>query len=90
MGSPLGQMVAGIFIKHLEHTLIPKLTEHINPQEKYNDDNISIIKEKSIAHVLRIFNSFHENIEFTLEVEKNGKIAFLDVLIIQMYLQFTN
>ena len=29
IGSPLGPVLAGIFIVHLERTLIPTLTEHI-------------------------------------------------------------
>ena len=36
-----------------------------------------------MAHVLTVLNNFHKNIEFTYEMEKNGKIAFLDVLIIR-------
>ena len=36
-----------------------------------------------MVHVLTVLNNFHENIEFTYEMEKNGKIAFLDVLIIR-------
>ena len=83
MGSPLGPALVGIPMKHLERTLIPKLTEHMNPWKRYVDDTISIIKETSIAHVLTVLNSFHKNIEFTYEMEENAKIAFLDVLIIR-------
>ena len=43
MGSPLGAVLAGIFVVHLERTLIPKLTEHMNPRKRYVDDTISII-----------------------------------------------
>ena len=68
---------------HLEHTLIPKLTEHMNLWKKYADDTISIIKETSISCVLTVLNSFHKNIEFTYEMEENGKIEFLDVLTIR-------
>ena len=65
---------------HLEHTLIPKLIEHINLWKRYVDDTISIMRETSIAHVLTVLNDFHKNIEFSYRVEENGKIAFLDVL----------
>ena len=83
MGSPLGPVLAGIFMVHLECTLIPKFTEHMNPWKRHVDDTISIIKKTSISRVLTVLNSFHKNIEFTYEMEENGKIAFLDVLIIR-------
>ena len=41
MGSPLGPVLAGIFMVHLQRTLIPKLTEHVNPWKRYVDDTIS-------------------------------------------------
>ena len=87
MGLVLGPLLAEILMVHLECTLIPKLTEHINPWKKYIDEPISIIKEKSITHVVTVLNNFHKNIEFTEEVEENGKIAFLDILIIRIALQ---
>ena len=83
MGSPLRPMFAGIFMVNIECTLIPKLTEHMNPSKRYVDDTISIIKDTSITHVLTVFDNFHENIGFAFEVKENGKIGFLDVLIIR-------
>ena len=55
----------------------------MNPWKRYVDDTISIIKEISVARLLKVLNNFHKNIEFTYEMEENGKIAFLDVLIIR-------
>ena len=43
-------------------------------------DTILIIKETSMTNVLTVLNNFHKNIEFTHEVEDNGKISFLDLL----------
>ena len=57
MGSPLGPALAGIFMVHPERTLIPTLTEHMNPWKRYADDTSSIIKETSIAHVLTALNN---------------------------------
>ena len=65
---------------HLERTLIIYLTEPMNPWKRYVDDTISVIKEASIAHILTVLYNFH--IELTYEVKKNGKRAFLDVLVI--------
>ena len=58
---------------HLERTLILKLIEKINLWKRYADDTISIMKEISIAHALKVLNDFHKNIEFAYQVEENGK-----------------
>lgn len=81
MGSPLGPVLAGIFMVHLERTLMPKLEKFIKPWKRYVDDTITYIKPGSINVVINILNNFHQNIKFTYELEKDGKISFLDVLL---------
>ena len=83
VGSPLGPVIAGIFLVELEKSLIPTLTEHMSPWKRYVDNTIAVIKLSSIEHVLSILNNFHQNIEFTYELEQNGKIDFLDVMLIR-------
>ena len=50
--------------------------------KRYVDDTITYIKPISINYVLSVLNSFHKNIKFTFEEEKDNKISFLDVLIL--------
>ena len=83
MGSPLSPVLAGIFMVELERTILPTLKEHISPWERYVDNTISYIKVKSIERVLSRLNGYHENIEFTYEIENDGKLLFLDVLVIR-------
>ena len=73
MGSSLVLVLAGILMVHLERTLIPKLTEYMNPWKRHVDKTISIIKETSIAHVPTVLNNFQKNIGFTHKMEENGK-----------------
>ena len=40
------------------------------------------ISSTSINHFLELLNSFHSNIKFTIETEKEQKIASLDILLI--------
>ena len=80
MGLPLGPVLAGIFIVHLERTLILTMIELMNSWKRCVGDTISTIKEKSIVHVLTVLDNFHKNIEFTYKMEENGKIAFLDII----------
>ena len=57
--------------------------KHISPWKRYLDDTITVIKLSSIEHVLSILNSFHQNIEFTYELQQNGKIDFFNVMLIR-------
>ena len=57
--------------------------EHMSLWKRYVDDTIAVIKLSSIEHILSILNSFHQNIEFTNELEQSGKITFLDVMLIR-------
>ena len=59
------------------------MREHVSPWKRYVDDTISYIKEKSIDHVLPKLNGYHDNIEFTYEIENDGKLPFLGVLVIR-------
>ena len=53
----------------------------MRPWKRYVDETISYIKE-SIEHVLSKLNAYHDNIEFTYEIENDGKLPFLDVPVI--------
>ena len=74
MGSPLGLVLTGIFMVHLEKTLMPELENFMKPWKIYVDDTITYIKPDFITDVIDILNKFHQNIKFTYEVERNGKI----------------
>ena len=83
MGSLLDPVFAGIFMAELEKTILPILREHMSPWKRYVDDTISYIKEEFIEQVLSKLNGYHNNIEFTYEIENDGKLPFLDVLVIR-------
>ena len=82
-GSPLGPIIAGIFMVELEKTPLLNLTEYMTPWKRYVKDTIATIKLTSIDHVLIILNTFNKNIKFTYELEINKKISFLNVLLIR-------
>ena len=83
MGSPLGPVIAGIFMVELARTLLPRLIEYMTPWKRYVDDTIARIKLTSIDYVLRILNIFYKDIKFTYELEINNKSSFSDVLLIR-------
>ena len=81
MGSPLGPLLADIFLLHLEEHLMDEL--HANGlvyYKRYVDDIFAIIKEgTNINRLMEILNSFHKSIQFTYELENNGSLPFLDI-----------
>ena len=81
MGSPLGPVIANIFMVHLEEEVIPRLTGEVSSWFRYVDDTFTFIKEDKIELVQQTLNEFHQDISFTYEVEENKKISFLDVLV---------
>ena len=83
MGSPLGPVLVGIFVVEVERTILPTLREPMSPWKRYVDDTISYVKEESLEHVLSKLNGYHYNINFTYEIENDGKLSFLDVLVIR-------
>ena len=80
MGSPLDPILANIFMVELERSVIPDLANKLSNWRRYVDDTICYMKVDSIDYVLSKLNNFHKNIQFTVEVEKEGRISFLDVL----------
>ena len=82
MGSPLGPVLANIFMVELERNIIPTLSNDILLWKRYVDDIICFIKLTPIKKVLQTLNNYHTNIKFTIEIESENKISFLDVLLI--------
>ena len=60
---------------------MPELTEHIQFWKRYVDDTICFIKVESVNCILSVLNSFDVNIKFAYELEHEGKLPFLDVLL---------
>ena len=83
MGSPLSPVLAGIFMVELERTILPALREYMSTWKRFVDDTISYIKEESIELVLSKLNGYYDNMEFTYETGNDGKLPFLDVLVIR-------
>jgi hypothetical protein len=82
MGSPLGPILADLFMSNLELKLNRFSTNKPLIWIRYVDDIFCIFKNhQKIEDFLMRINKWHPNIKFTKEEERDNKLAFLDVLI---------
>ena len=81
VGSPLGPVLAGIFMVDLERSLVLLLPPELGFWKRHVDGTITFVKIGTVDHTLSMLNNFHPNIQFTYETECNFKLAFLDVML---------
>ncbi|CAF3764573.1 unnamed protein product [Rotaria sp. Silwood1] len=82
MGSPLGPILADLFMSNLEQKLNKFSTNKPLTWIRYVDDIFCIFKtNQNIKDFLIRINKWHSNIKFTPEHEHDDKLSFLDVLI---------
>ncbi|KAJ4430702.1 hypothetical protein ANN_19293 [Periplaneta americana] len=83
MGSPLSPAITNYYMEHLEHEILA--TAPLKPTHffRYVDDMFVIWPhgQDTLPDFLRHINSQRPQIQFTMEVETNGKLPFLDILI---------
>ena len=83
MGSPLGPVLANIFMGHHETNWI-KTFYGVKPEiyKRYVDDIFCLFQNENEAMLFfEYLNNQHVNISFTFEKEIDGNLSFLDVLI---------
>ena len=79
MGSPLGPILANIFVGYNEKILFQNIQK---PQMyyRYVDDTFAIFTSEDKCNTFfQKLNTLHPSLKFTLEKETNGSISFLDV-----------
>ncbi|KAH9591590.1 Alpha-(1,6)-fucosyltransferase [Schistosoma haematobium] len=80
MRSPLGPLVADIFLAKLENGPLKSIISHLPTYYRYIDDTFIVLeKENDKDNLLNTFNNVHPSINFTSEDEQNDSISFLDV-----------
>ena len=82
MGSPLGPLLANVFMCFSEKKWLSNCPGEFKPiyYRRYVDDSFVIFKAREHAQqFLHYLNAQHNNIKFTCETERNGVLPFLDV-----------
>ncbi|XP_062539104.1 uncharacterized protein LOC134207396 [Armigeres subalbatus] len=83
MGNPLSPTIADLVMETLMDTVTKRISFPIPVLKKYVDDLILSVPQEKIDEVIEIFNQYHPKIQFTVEVEKDGRIPFLDLLLVR-------
>ncbi|GAB0087369.1 hypothetical protein DMENIID0001_016650 [Sergentomyia squamirostris] len=81
MGGPLSPVIAELVTNHALTKIIASLDVELICLTKYVDDIFCLVPENSVDYVLNKFNAFHPKLQFTVELEKDGSIAYLDTYI---------
>ena len=78
MGSPLGPVLANIFMCHFEEKWALNSSDCPTVWFRYVDDTFTLFRNKDTAiKFLHYLNSRQDNIQFTIESEHNQEIPFL-------------
>ncbi|XP_072173825.1 uncharacterized protein [Diadema setosum] len=83
MGSPLSPIIANIFMEHFETQALQSSPTRPSLWLCYVDDTFVIWphSRSELDLFLRHLNQQHPNIQFTMEIEEDNSIPFLDVLV---------
>lgn len=81
MGSPMSPILAKILMTDVIKTTLSKLKHKPKCLALYVDDSFWVVKRTEVNHILDILNSYHDRIKFTVEIENNKQINFLDITI---------
>ena len=71
MGLRLGPVLANIFMVELETSVIPNLSNKVKLWKRFVGDTYCLARLEYIDNILLALNSFHKNIKFTFEIEKD-------------------
>ena len=85
MGSPLSPVIANFYMEKFEEVAIRTAPKQPSCWLRYVDDTFVIWSHgrEELNKFLEHLNRVHPKIQFTMETEENGKLPFLDVLVIK-------
>ena len=81
MGSLISVVVAEVVMQNIEEQALATYSETLPLCLRYVDDTITAVHEKKIDGFHEHLNEQNTCIQFTKEIEKDGKISFLDCLV---------
>ena len=79
MGSPVSAVIANLVMEDVEQRALASAPVRLSFWKRFVDDIISAVSRNDIDILLQHLNSIEPSIQFTVERETNGDLAFLDL-----------
>ena len=83
MGSPVSVTVANMVMGNVEQRALSSFDYQPLFWKRYIDDTFTALPASVIDRFHKHLNSIEPSIQFTVEIEENGRLPFLDVLVIR-------
>ena len=86
MGSPLRPSLANVFLSYHDKNWLNYCPQRFKPvfYQRYVDDIFMLFKSNDHLNYFQDFlNSRHINMSFSMEIEKENKLSFLEIAIIR-------
>ena len=82
MGSSVSTVTANLYMESFEEQ--PITTSSYEPRiwKRYVDDTFTILDRENVDAFLQHLNNQQPSIRFTMETEKDNKLAFLDTVVL--------
>ena len=86
MGSPVSAVIANLVMEDVEQRALASVPVSLSFWKRFVDDVISAVSRNEIDILLQHLNYIEPSIQFTVEREINGHLAFSDLNVHRIYL----
>ena len=83
MGSPFSAFIANLYMENFEEQAITTSSYEPRISKRYVDDTFTILDRENVDDLLLHLNNQQPSIRFTMETEKDNKLAFLDIAVLR-------
>ena len=83
MGSPVSAVIANLYMESFEEQAITTSSYEPRIWKRYVDDTFTILDRENVDDFLQHLNNQQPSTRFTMETEKDNKLAFLDTAVLR-------